>query len=42
VPAFKETGNKKDLVPLLKAKKDILGIIDTGDVRLKLVSQKLD
>ena len=42
IPAYKETGNKKELVPLLKAKKDLLKIIQSGDTRLKLVHQKLD
>jgi uncharacterized beta-barrel protein YwiB (DUF1934 family) len=37
VPAFKETGNKKQLVPLLKAKKDLLKMIDSGDVRMNLI-----
>jgi hypothetical protein len=28
-------------VPLLKAKKDLLDIVEKGDVRLKLVNEKL-
>ena len=42
VPAYKETGNKKELVPLLKAKKDILKMIESGDTRLKLINEKID
>jgi hypothetical protein len=42
VPAYKETGNKKELVPLLKAKKDLTKMIEAGDVRLKVVNEKLD
>lgn len=30
VPAYKQTGNKKQLIPLLKAKKDLLKIIENG------------
>ena len=38
VPAFKQTGNKKELVPLLKAKKDILKMVESGQTRLKVVN----
>lgn len=38
LPAFQQTRNKKPLVPLLKAKKDLLQAVEQGDVRLKLVS----
>lgn len=30
VPAFKQTGNKKELVPLLTAKRDLQKLIDSG------------
>lgn len=30
VPKFKETGNKKELIPLLKAKKDLLKMVENG------------
>jgi hypothetical protein len=42
VPAFKETGNKKELIPLLRAKKDLQKIAENGEVRLKLVNTKLE
>jgi hypothetical protein len=42
VPAFKETGNKKELVPLLRAKKDLQKMIESGEVRLKLINTKID
>lgn len=41
IPRYQETGNKKELVPLLKAKKDLNTMIDNADVRLKLVNEKL-
>lgn len=41
VPEYERTKNKKELVPLLKAKKDLLEIIEKGDVRLRLVNDKL-
>ena len=38
LPAFEETKSKKELIPLLKAKKDLLHIVEQGDTRLKLVN----
>lgn len=41
LPKYEQTKNKKEILPLLKAKKDLLEMIDKGDVRLKLVNDKL-
>ncbi len=41
LPKYEQTKNKKELLPLLKAKKDLLEMIEKGDVRLKLVNEKL-
>lgn len=41
LPKYEQTKNKKELIPLLKAKKDLLDMIQKGDVRLKLVNEKL-
>lgn len=41
LPKYEQTKNKKELLPLLKAKKDVLDMIDKGEVRLKLVNDKL-
>lgn len=41
IPRFQETGNKKELVPLLKAKKDLNTMIENADVRLRLINDKL-
>ena len=41
LPAFQETNNKKKMVPLLKAKKDLQTFVDNADVRLKLLNEKL-
>lgn len=38
LPEYQKTNNKKPLVPLLKAKKDLLNAVEQGDVRLKLVN----
>ena len=38
---YERTKNKKIMIPLLKAKKDLQKMIDTGDIRLKLVNEKL-
>ena len=38
---YKQTGSKKQLVPLLKAKKDLNNMIEQGNVRLTLVNDKL-
>jgi len=41
IPAFQETNNKKKMIPLLKAKKDLQTFVDNADVRLKLLNEKL-
>ncbi len=41
LPAYQETGNKKKIVPLLKAKKDLETFVDNADVRIKLLNEKL-
>ena len=41
LPAYEETKNKKPLVPLLKAKKELMKAVEQGDVRLQLVNDKL-
>lgn len=41
LPKYEQTKNKKELIPLLKAKKDLLDMVEKGDVRLKLVNEKL-
>ena len=41
VPDYERTGNKKPLVPLLQAKKDLNKMIENGEVRLRLVNDKL-
>ena len=41
LPAYETTKNKKPLVPLLKAKKELVKAVEQGDVRLKLVNDKL-
>ena len=41
LPEYERTKNKKEIVPLLKAKKDLLEIVEKGDVRLRLVNDKL-
>jgi hypothetical protein len=41
LPKFKETGDKRELIPLLRAKKELLSMVEKGDVRLELVNQKL-
>ena len=41
VPKYQETGNKKQLVPLLKAKKDLQTLVDNGRVRVRLINDKL-
>ncbi len=41
LPKYQQTKNKKEIIPLLKAKKDLLEMVDKGDVRLKLVNDKL-
>jgi hypothetical protein len=41
LPKYEQTKNKKEILPLLKAKKDILDMIEKGDVRLRLVNDKL-
>jgi len=41
LPKYKETGDKRELIPLLRAKKELLSMVEKGDVRLELVNQKL-
>ena len=41
IPKYQETGNKKELVPLLKTKKDLQTLVDNADVRVKLINDKL-
>lgn len=41
LPEYERTKNKKEIVPLLKAKKDLLEMVEKGDVRLRLVNDKL-
>ena len=41
MPEYQETQNKKPLVPLLRAKKELVKAVEQGDVRLKLVNEKL-
>lgn len=41
LPAYQETGNKRKIVPLLKAKKDLEAFVDNADVRIKLLNEKL-
>ena len=41
VNKYQETQNKKPLIPLLKVKKDIQGMINNADVRMKLINEKL-
>ena len=41
-PEYQETGNKRKIVPLLQAKKQLNQIIESGETRLKLVGNKLD
>ena len=42
MPEYERTGNKKPLVPLLQAKKELNKMIENGDVRLRLVNDKLN
>lgn len=41
LPAYQETGSKKRLVPLLKAKKDLENFVENAGVRMKLLNEKL-
>lgn len=41
LPEFEQTGNKKKLVPLLKAKKDLETFVENAEVRVKLLNEKL-
>lgn len=38
---YQETGNKKKLLPLLKVKKDLENFIESAEVRIKLLNEKL-
>jgi hypothetical protein len=41
LPEYQQTNNKKALVPLLKAKKQLLNAVEQGETRLNLVNEKL-
>ena len=41
LPAFEATRDKKPLVPLLRAKKDLGRAVEQGETRLQLVGDKL-
>lgn len=41
LPEFQQTGNKKKLMPLLKAKKDLQTFVENAEVRVKLLNEKL-
>lgn len=41
IPAYQQTGNKKQIVPLLKAKKDLNTFVENAELRLRLVNDKL-
>lgn len=38
---YQETGSKKKLLPLLRVKKDLENFIETAEVRIKLLNEKL-
>lgn len=37
IPVFKENGDKKELLPLLRAKKEIMDMIEKGELRKQIV-----
>lgn len=41
LPSYHQTGDKKQMLPLLKTKKDINTLISNGEVRLRLINDKL-
>lgn len=41
MPAYEQTGNKKNLIPLLKARKNLQEFVDNADVRKRLLNDKL-
>ena len=41
LPEYQQTNNKKALVPLLKAKKQLLNAVEQAETRLNLVNEKL-
>lgn len=38
LPEYEQSKNKKILLPLLQAKKNLINVVEQGDVRLKLVN----